>query len=34
MEVGTFREHVSDVILKTYFLLMKYYGQDGGNLVF
>ena len=26
VEVGVFRDHVSDVLLKTYFLLMKYYG--------
>ena len=34
VDVVTFREHVGDIILKTYFLLMKYYGQEGGNLVF
>ena len=34
VDVVTFREHVSDIILKTYFLLMKNYGQQGGNLVF
>lgn len=34
IDTGMFRDHVSDVFLKTYFLLMKYYGQEGGNLVF
>ena len=30
----TFRGHVEDILLKTYFLLMRNFGQDGGNLVF
>jgi len=34
VDVVTFRGHVEDILLKTYFLLMRHYGQDGGNLVF
>lgn len=34
VDVVTFRGHVEDIILKTYFLLMKHYGTEGGNLVF
>ena len=34
VSIGVFRESVCDIFLKTYFLLMKYFGQEGGNLVF
>lgn len=26
VELGTFREHIGDIHLKTYFLLMRFYG--------
>lgn len=34
VSIGIFRDQVSDIFLKTYFLLMKHFGQEGGNLVF
>ncbi len=34
VDVVTFRGHVEDIILKTYFLLIKHYGSEGANLVF
>ena len=34
VSVVTFRDHVSDIVLKAYFLLMKHFNQEGGNLIF
>lgn len=34
VSVGIFRDQVNEIILKAYFLLMKHFGEEGGNLIF
>eukprot|EP00354_Favella_ehrenbergii_P011395 CAMPEP_0170459516 /NCGR_PEP_ID=MMETSP0123-20130129/6175_1 /TAXON_ID=182087 /ORGANISM="Favella ehrenbergii, Strain Fehren 1" /LENGTH=103 /DNA_ID=CAMNT_0010724121 /DNA_START=1240 /DNA_END=1551 /DNA_ORIENTATION=- len=34
VDVVTFRSHVEDILLKTYFLHVRHYGADGANQVF